>query len=536
MPKQVTFEEEAFESIREGVRKSASAVKVTLGPRGRTVLIDRSWGSPKVSKDGASVVDDLELEDKRENLAARMIKEAANKTSDETGDGTTTCVVLAEAMFNEGLKLKVAGCDGMALARGIFKAVDEVCEKFKEMALPVEGKQIEFVATVAGNNDPEIGKMIARAMEKVGNDGTVTVEEGKSIETEVEVVQGMQFDRGFISPQFVTDEESGVCVLEDAYVLIHEDKIENARQLIPLLEKVTQKKPLLVIAENVEGEALAALVVNKLKGILACCAVKSPGYGERRRAMLMDIGIMTGGRAIYKELGEKLENLTLDDLGRARRVTVDADKCTIVGGYGDRDAVESRAQQIRREIETTTSDYDREKLQERLAKLTGGIAEIRAGGATETEIKEKKSRIENALNATRAAMEEGILPGGGVALVRATSALDELRLEGDERFGVEVVKSALPAPLRQLAANAGYEGGVVFKRVLNSDGNTGFDVLTGRYRDMIEAGIIDPVKVVRTALRNAASVATLLLSSETLITELPKKKKETAPAHSHPHF
>jgi len=531
MAKLVTFEEDASAALKSGVEKAARAIKATLGPRGRTALIDRGWGSPKVTRDGHTVADEIDLKDKRENLAAKMLKEAASKTSDQAGDGTTTCVVIAEAIFTEGLKYKTAGCDPMALARGINRAVEAALEKLKELAKPVEDR-IEFVATVAANNDPTVGKMIADAMRKVGKDGAITVEEGKSIETEVNIVQGMQFDRGFISPHFVTNPDSAECVLEDAYILVHDEKLTSARDLVPLLERIAQeKKPLLIIAENVEGDALATLVVNRLKGILQCCAVKSPGYGERRRAMLIDIATMTGGRAIYKELGEKTEKISTSDLGRAKKVIVNADNCTIIGGYGDESAIKARVEQIRREIKATTSDYDREKLQERLAKLTGGVATIRVGGATETEVKEKKSRVENALNATRAAVETGILPGGGVALVRALPALDSLQPSGDEAFGVEVVKRALVAPLKQLARNAGYEGSIVLKKVQAAETDVGFDVLTGQYRNMIEAGIIDPLKVTRTALLNGASVATLLLTGDTLVTEKPKKKPK---ARAHP--
>ncbi len=526
--KDIKYSEDARRAILNGVEQLAKAVKVTLGPSGRNVVLEKKFGSPTITKDGVTVAKEIELKDPFENLGAQLVKEVASKTSDVAGDGTTTATIIAEAIYKEGLKQVTAGANPMEVKRGIDKAVDAVVEELKKVAKEVkDNKEIEQVAAISANNDYEIGAKIAEAMDKVGKDGVITVEEAKGIETYVEVVEGMQFDRGYISPYFVTNPEKMEAVLEEPYILIHDKKISSIRDILPILEKVAQQgKPLLVIAEDVEGEALATLVVNKIRGTLQACAVKAPGYGERRKAMLEDIAILTGGRVISEEAGMKLENAQLSDLGRAKRVVVDKDNTTIVEGYGSKDAIKARIQQIKAQIEETKSDYDREKLQERLAKLAGGVAVIYVGAATETEMKEKKARIEDALHATKAAVEEGIVPGGGVALLRAARAIDNLKLEGDQKVGAEIVKSALVEPLKQIAENAGYEGSLVAEKVRNAEKDTiGFNALTGEYVDMFEAGIIDPLKVERIALQNAASIASLLLTTEALVTEIKEKEK-----------
>ncbi|RLA86225.1 MAG: chaperonin GroEL [Deltaproteobacteria bacterium] len=526
--KEIKFEVEAREKILKGVSTLAKAVKVTLGPRGRNVIIEKSWGSPTVTKDGVTVAKEIELEDKFENMGAQMVKEVASKTSDTAGDGTTTATVLAESLYKEGLKVVAAGANPMDVKRGIDRAVEVVVQELKKMSTPVkEQKEIAQVATISANNDQSIGEIIAEAMAKVGKEGVITVEEAKGMETTLEVVEGMQFDRGYLSPYFVTDPEKMVCELEDCYILCYEKKISSMKDLLPVLEQVARSgKPILIIAEDVEGEALATLVVNKIRGTLKCAAVKAPGFGERRKAMLEDIAILSGGRFISEDLGIKLENVRLEDLGMAKKVIIDKDNTTIVEGAGSKEAIEARVKQIRTQIEETTSDYDREKLQERLAKLVGGVAVIRVGAATETEMKEKKARVEDALNATRAAVEEGIVPGGGVALLRCQKALDNLNLEGDQAIGVEIVKKALEEPLRQIAENAGREGAVVVEKVKASDDpNFGFDAQKEEFCNMIERGIIDPTKVVRLALQNASSVASLLITTEALVAEKPKKEK-----------
>ncbi len=526
--KMIAFDQEAREALKRGVAKLAQAVRVTLGPKGRNVILQKSFGSPTVTKDGVTVAKEIELEDKFENMGAQLVKEVASKTSDVAGDGTTTATVVAEAIFTEGLKSVVAGVNPMMMKRGIERAVDDIVAELKKMAIPVKGKQeMAQVATVAANGDEEIGNIIADAMERVGKDGVITVEEGKGLKTEFEFVDGMQFDRGYLSPYFVTDPQRMECVLEDAYILIHEKKISNVRDLIPLLEKVANTgKPLLVIAEDVEGEALATLVINKLRGTFRCCAVKAPGYGDRRKAMLEDIAILTGGKAIFEDLGIKLENVQLNDLGRAKTIRVDKDNTTIVEGAGDPDAIKGRIEQIRREIEEATSDYDREKLEERLAKLAGGVAKILVGAATESEMKEKKARVEDALHATRAAVEEGILAGGGVALLRASQRVKPKDLNEDEQVGYQIVLRACRAPLAQIAENAGEDGAVVCSKVAELSEHEGFDARSGQYVDMVKAGIIDPAKVTRCAVENAASVATLLLTSDALVAEIPKKEKK----------
>jgi len=532
MPKQLQFNEEARTSLLRGVNVMAEAVKATMGPKGRNVVIDKKFGSPTITKDGVTVAKEIELQDKYENLGAQMLKEVASKTSDVAGDGTTTATVLAQAIFREGLKNVTAGANPMGLKRGIDTAVEAVVEELKKLSKSTKDKkEIAQVATIASNNDKTIGNLIAEAMEKVGKDGVITVEESKSADTVLDVVEGMQFDRGYLSPYFVTDAERMECVLEDPYILIHEKKISVMKDMLPLLEQAARGgKPLLIIAEEVEGEALATLVVNKLRGTLAGCAVKAPGFGDRRKAMLEDIATLTGGKALTEDLGIKLENIKLDDLGRAKKVVVDKDNTTIVEGAGKTSAIEGRIKQIRTQIDETTSDYDREKLQERLAKLAGGVAVVKVGAATETAMKEKKARVEDALNATRAAVEEGIVPGGGVALLRASKALDKLKLEGDEKVGVAIVKRALEAPIRQIVENAGLEGSVVVEKVKQESTPTrGFDAETLEYIDMLQAGIIDPTKVERVALQNAASVAALLLTTEAVITELPEEKKDAPP-------
>jgi len=539
MPKQLKFDEEARSSLLKGVTIMAAAVKATLGPKGRNVVIDKKFGSPTITKDGVTVAKEIELQDKYENMGAQMVKEVASKTSDVAGDGTTTATVLAQAIFREGLKNVTAGANPMGLKRGIEAAVEAVVNDLKGFSKATKDKkEIAQVATIASNNDKTIGNLIAEAMEKVGKDGVITVEESKSAETVLDVVEGMQFDRGYLSPYFVTDAERMECVLEDAYVLIHEKKISVMKDMLPLLEQVARAgKPLLIIAEEVEGEALATLVVNKLRGTLSGCAVKAPGFGDRRKAMLEDIAVLTGGKAITEDLGIKLENIKLDDLGRAKKVVVDKDNTTLVEGSGKAKEIEGRIKQIRAQIEETTSDYDREKLQERLAKLAGGVAVIKVGAATETAMKEKKARVEDALNATRAAVEEGIVPGGGVSLLRAAKAIDGLKLEGDEKVGSMIVKRALEEPIRQIVENAGLEGSVIVERVKSETSpSRGYDAESMEYVDMLKAGIIDPTKVERVALQNAASVASLLLTTEALITDLPEEKPAPAPAMPHGDF
>jgi chaperonin GroEL len=532
MAKQLKFDEEARSALLKGVTIMAEAVKATLGPKGRNVVIDKKFGSPTITKDGVTVAKEIELQDKYENMGAQMVKEVASKTSDVAGDGTTTATVLAQAIFREGLKNVTAGANPMGLKRGIEAAVEAVVTDLKGFSKSTKDKkEIAQVATIASNNDKTIGNLIAEAMEKVGKDGVITVEESKSAETVLDVVEGMQFDRGYLSPYFVTDAERMECIVEDAYVLIHEKKISVMKDMLPLLEQVARAgKPLLIIAEEVEGEALATLVVNKLRGTLSGCAVKAPGFGDRRKAMLEDIAVLTGGKALTEDLGIKLENIKLDDLGRAKKVVVDKDNTTIVEGDGKPKAIEGRIKQIRAQIEETTSDYDREKLQERLAKLAGGVAVIKVGAATETAMKEKKARVEDALNATRAAVEEGIVPGGGVSLLRAAKAIDGLKLEGDEKVGSLIVKRALEEPIRQIVENAGLEGSVIVERVKSETSPShGYDAESMEYVDMLKAGIIDPTKVERVALQNAASVASLLLTTEALITELPEEKPAAPP-------
>ncbi len=519
-------------AVLKGVNTLADAVKVTLGPKGRNVVIERKFGSPIITKDGVTVAKEIELSDKLENIGAQMVREVASKTNEVAGDGTTTATVLAQAIFREGLRNVAAGANPMALQRGIQKAAERVVEELKKLSKPVEGDAIAHVGTISANGDRTIGELIAEAMRKVGNEGVITVEESKSMQTELEVVEGMQFDRGYISPYFVTNPEKMECVLEDAFILIHEKKISSMRDLLPLLESiVSEGKSLLIIAEDVEGEALATLVVNKLRGTLNVCAVKAPAFGDRRKAILQDIAILTGGKVISEDVGIKLENVQLSDLGRAKKVKVDKENTTIIEGAGDAAAIEGRIKQIRQEIKETTSDYDREKLQERLAKLVGGVAVIRVGAATETEMKEKKARVEDAMFATRAAVEEGIVPGGGVALLRAQKALDGFKLEDeDEQIGVDIVRRALEEPLRLIASNAGYEGSIVVEKVReNSNINFGFNAATEQYGDLVKDGVIDPTKVVRTALQNAASIASLLLTTEAVVADLPEKKKEKTP-------
>ncbi|MCM8783361.1 MAG: chaperonin GroEL [Candidatus Omnitrophica bacterium] len=527
MAKQLKFDEEARRSLLRGVEMISKAVKVTLGPKGRNVVLDKKFGSPVITKDGVTVAKEIELEDPYEDMGAQLVKEVAEKTSDAAGDGTTTATILAEAIYREGLKLVSAGANPMALKRGVDKAVETVVEELKKLSKSIKDKkEIEQVATIAANNDRNIGSLIAEAMDKVGKDGVITVEESKTMATTLEVVEGMQFDQGYLSPYFITEPERMETVLEDPYILIYEKKISALKDLLPLLEKIARTgKPLLIIAEEVEGEALATLVVNKIRGTLSCCAVKAPGYGDRRKAMLEDIAILTGGKAITEDLGIKLENVTLEDLGRAKRITVDKENTTIVEGAGKTSEIKGRINQIKKQIEETDSDYDREKLQERLAKLAGGVAVIRVGAATETEMKEKKARVEDALHATRAAVEEGIVPGGGVALMRCVSAVEKINLEGDEKIGAEIVKRALEEPIRQLAENAGLEGSVVVQRVKEEKTYSGYDVEKGRYTDMIEAGIIDPTKVTRCAIQHASSVASLLITTEALVTDIPEKEK-----------
>ncbi|MGE5840483.1 MAG: chaperonin GroEL [Deltaproteobacteria bacterium] len=528
--KEIKYGMSAREKMMIGVDTLADAVKVTLGPKGRNVLIEKSWGSPKTTKDGVTVAKEIDLEDKFENMGAKMVKEVASKTSDVAGDGTTTATILAQSVYREGSKLVAAGANPMALKRGLEKAVEVVVEELKKISKPTkEKKEIAQVGTVSANNDHTIGDIIAEAMEKVGKEGVITVEEAKGMETTLEIVEGMQFDRGYLSPYFVTDPEKMETHLEDPYILLNEKKISVMKDLIPILEQIAKMgRPLLIIAEEVEGEALATLVVNKLRGTLKVAAAKAPGFGDRRKAMLEDIAILTGGQVISEDLGLKLENVTLNDLGTAKRVTLDKDNTTIVDGGGSRKALEGRVKQIRAQVDETTSDYDREKLQERLAKLIGGVAVINVGAATEIEMKEKKDRVEDALNATRAAVEEGIVPGGGVAFLRVLKALDKMDLTGEEKMGVNIIRRALEEPMRQIANNAGFEGSVVVQKVMEGKGNFGFNAETGTYQDLMEAGIIDPTKVARFALQNATSVAGLLLTTEAMVAEKPEKKKAPA--------
>jgi chaperonin GroEL len=526
--KQLQFDENARHTLLRGVEKLAKAVKATLGPSGRNVILDKKFGSPTITKDGVTVAKEIELEDPYENMGAQLVREVASKTSDVAGDGTTTATILAESIYREGLRNVTAGANPTSLQRGIMKGVDAIIEDLKKLSKKVSDRtEIAQVATVSANWDKTIGEIIADAMDKVGKDGTITVEEAKSIETTLEVVEGMQFDKGYLSPYFVTNAEAMEAILENAYILIHEKKISSLKDLLPLLEKVAKAgRPLLIIAEDVEGEALATLVVNKLRGTLQVCAVKAPGFGDRRKAMLEDIAVLTGGRCITEDLGIKLENIKIEELGKAKRVTVDKENTTIVEGEGKQNDIQGRVAQIRRQIEETTSDYDREKLQERLAKLAGGVAVINVGAATETEMKEKKARVEDALHATRAAVEEGIVPGGGVALLRAQKALDNIKgLEGDEKVGVAIVRRAIEEPTRQLADNAGREGALVVEEVKKRKGNEGYDVANDEYTDLVKAGIVDPTKVTRSALQNAASIAGLLLTTEALVTEIPEKEK-----------
>jgi len=533
--KMIAFDQEARQAMQRGIAKLSRAVKVTLGPRGRNVIIQKSFGSPTVTKDGVTVAKEIELDDKYEDMGAKMVKEVASKTSDVAGDGTTTATVMAEAIYNEGLKAVVAGVNPMLMKRGMDKAVADIVEQLHKMSTKVTNKtETEQVATVASNFDSEIGKMIAEATEKVGKDGVITVEEGKTLKTEVEWVEGMQFDRGYLSPYFVTNPATMETVLEDAYILIHEKKISVVKDLVPVLERVAQTgKPLLIIAEEIEGEALATLVINKLRGTFRCAAVKAPGYGDRRKAMLEDIAVLTGGKPIFEALGIELENVGLGDLGRAKKVVIDKDNTTIIEGAGSHDAIKGRIEAIRREIKDTKSDYDREKLEERLAKLAGGVAKINVGAATESEMKEKKARVEDALHATRAALEEGILPGGGVALLRASAAVKPKDLTHDEVFGYNIILRACTAPLDQIAENAGQDGGVVVAKVVEGKGNFGYDALKGEYTDLVKAGIIDPTKVTRYALQNAASVSTLLLTSDALIADMPKDDEKKAAGGGH---
>src|SRR2546421_3844034 len=529
--KQIAFDQEAGEAMRRGIAKLARAVKVTLGPKGRNVILQKSFGSPTVTKDGVTVAKEIELEDKYENMGARMVREVASKTSDVAGDGTTTATVLAEAIFNEGLRAVVSGINPMLMKRGIEKAVDEVVERLKKMSIEVKKKeQLQAVATVASNNDDEIGRIIAEAMEKVGKDGVITVEEGKTLETGHEFVEGMQFDRGYLSPYFVTDPQKMEVELEDPYILIYEKKISSNKDLVPVLERVLNTgKPILIISEEVEGEALATLVINKLRGAFKCAAIKAPGYGDRRKAMLEDIAMLTGGKAIFEDLGIQLENVQLSDLGRCKKIKIDKDNTTVIEGAGKKDAIQGRIQLIQRELEKSSSDYDKEKLSERIAKLSGGVAKLNVGAATESEMKEKKARVEDAMHATRAANQEGILPGGGVALLRASEGLKPKGLSHDEDTGYNIVVPACKSPIVQIAENAGVDGAIVAAKVLdNSSQNFGFDARLDKYCDMVKEGIIDPTKVVRSALQNASSVSTLLLTSDALVAEISKEEKKPA--------
>ena len=540
MAKQMVFDDEARQPLLAGVSKLARAVKSTLGPRGRNAVLDKGWGSPKVTKDGVTVAEDIDLDDPFENLGAQLVKEAASKTNDVAGDGTTTATVLSEGIYREGLKMIAAGGDPMALSRGIAKAVEAVSEAVLKMATPIDAKnkkEIQQVATIAGNNDPSIGSVLSDAFLKVGKDGVITVEEGRGSETSVEVVEGMQFDRGFLSPHFVTDQDEQTVELENCLILLFEEKISTAKKLVPILEAVSKaNKPLLIIAEDVEGEALATLVVNKMRGILNVCAVKAPGYGDRRKAMLGDLGVLTGATPIFKDLGIELESVTLNDLGKAKKIKITSGETTLVGGGGKKDEIAGRAEQIRAEISNTDSDYDREKLQERLAKLAGGVAQINCGAATETEMKERKALLEDAKAATQAALEEGIVPGGGVALIRCGKALDAIKASGDEKLGVDIIRNVLDYPLRAIATNAGIDGAVVVNRVRQMKGkNDGYNADKDTYGDLVKDGVIDPAKVVRSALQNAASVASLLLTTSSLVTEIPVEEEEAGGDHHHDH-
>ncbi len=531
MAKMIAFDQEARDALKRGISKLAQAVRVTLGPRGRNVILQKSFGSPTVTKDGVTVAKEIELEDVYENMGAQMVREVASKTSDVAGDGTTTATILAEAIFNEGLRAVVAGVNPIHLKQGIERAVVDITAKLKSMSISVKNKKEEIaqVGCVASNNDAEIGRLLADAMEKVGKDGVITVDEGNSLVTEIEWVEGMQFDRGYLSPYFVTDPQKMECVLEDAYILIHEKKISNIKDMVPLLEKlVNSGKPLLIVAEDVDGEALATLVINRLRGTLKVCAIKAPGYGDRRKAMLEDIGVLTNGQPLFESLGKKLENITLAELGRAKKIIIDKDNTTIIEGAGKSSDIKGRIDQLRHEIENTSSDYDREKLEERLAKLAGGVAKINVGAATESEMKERKARVEDALHATRAAVEEGILVGGGVALLRAAASVKPEGLNQDEEIGYKIVLRSCRAPLTQIAANAGQDGGIVCEKVSEGKGAFGYNALTGEYEDLIKAGVIDPTKVTRIAIQNATSVATLLLTSDALVAEKPKKDKAPA--------
>jgi chaperonin GroEL len=535
MAKMMAFDQEAREAMRRGVQKLARAVKVTLGPKGRNVILQKSFGSPTVTKDGVTVAKEIDLEDVYENMGARMVREVASKTSDVAGDGTTTATVLAEAVFNEGLRAVVSGCNPVQMKAGIEKAVEEITAKLKDMSIPVKGKkEMAQVAAIAANNDMEIGELLAEAMDKVGKDGVITVDEGKSLKTEIEFVEGMQFDRGYLSPYFVTNPTQMQCVLEDCYILVYEKKISSVKDIVPLLEAVVNSgKPLLIVSEEVDGEALATLVINRLRGTFQVCAVKAPGYGDRRKAMLEDIAILTGATAVFENLGMKLESLGLAELGRAKKVIVDKDNTTVIEGAGKASEIKARIAQIRREIEAATSDYDREKLEERLAKLAGGVAKINVGAATESEMKEKKARVEDALHATRAAVEEGILPGGGVALLRASSQVKPKGLSEDETVGFNIVVRAARAPVTMISSNAGQDGSIVCEKVLGGSGNFGYNAATDEYEDLVKAGVIDPTKVTRTALQNATSVSTLLLTSDALIAEKPKDSKPKAGGAGH---
>jgi chaperonin GroEL len=534
MAKQIIYGEQSRQAILRGVNALADAVKVTLGPKGRNVVLDKKFGSPTITKDGVTVAKEIDLRDPLENMGAQMVREVASKTSDTAGDGTTTATVLAQAIYREGAKNVVAGANPMELKRGIEKAVEVIIEEIKKMAKPVKGNMIAQVGTISANSDDTIGKIIAEAMEKVGKDGVITVEEARTLETTLDVVEGMQFDRGYLSPYFVTDPERMEVVLENPVILIHEKKVSSMKDLLPVLEQVARMgRPLLIIAEDVEGEALATLVVNKLRGTLQAAAVKAPGFGDRRKAMLEDIATLTGGRAITEDLGIKLENIKMEDLGKAKKVTIDKDNTTIVEGGGSSKDIEGRVKQIRVQVEETTSDYDREKLQERLAKLVGGVAIIKVGAATETEMKEKKARVEDAMHATKAAVEEGIVAGGGVALLRASKALDNLKLEGDQAVGAAIIKRAIEEPMRWIASNAGGEGSIVVAKVRDLKQDEGFNAATDTYEDLVKAGVIDPAKVVRSALQNASSIASLLLTTEALVSEIPEEKKESAGAGGH---
>jgi chaperonin GroEL len=533
MAKQIVYGEESRQAILRGVNQLANAVKVTLGPKGRNVVLDKKYGSPTITKDGVTVAKEIDLKDPLENMGAQMVREVASKTSDTAGDGTTTATVLAQAIYREGAKNVVAGANPMELKRGIEKAVEVIVEEIKKMARPVSGNMVAQVGMISANSDLTIGKIIAEAMDKVGKDGVITVEEAKTLETSLDVVEGMQFDRGYLSPYFVTDAERMEVVLENPVILIHEKKISSMKDLLPVLEQVARLgRPLLIVAEDIEGEALATLVVNKLRGTLQAAAVKAPGFGDRRKAMLEDIATLTGGKAITEDLGLKLENIKIEDLGKAKKVTIDKDNTTIVEGSGTTAAIEGRVKQLRAQVEDTTSDYDREKLQERLAKLVGGVAVIKVGAATETEMKEKKARVEDAMHATKAAVEEGIVPGGGVALLRAAKALDTLKLEGDQLVGLQIIKRAIEEPMRWIAVNAGEEGSIVVAKVRDMKPDEGFNAATDTYEDLVKAGVIDPAKVVRSALQNASSIASLLLTTEALVSEIPEEKKD-APAMPH---